>query len=370
MPSMDELLQTTFLDNTVLDWGLAALAFLFTFLVIPFVRGRITAHRQRWAHLPKSPAVDLLSLLVSKTSKLVLWILALYFAEKILVLPVNVDRVFDVLIIVGIWIQVGIWATAAARFLILRRQGESRAAEASVTILMFGAQVLLWAVFVLLALDNLGVNITALVAGLGVGGVAVALAVQTILGDLFGSLSIAFDKPFQVGDSLKIDDIEGTVEHVGLKSTRLRSVTGEQVIISNADVLKSRVRNLGRMNERRMLFKVSVAYDTPPEKMDAVPGILQALVESRPGARFVQCVLNNLGPYAAEFETIYFLANRPEIPVAQTTDAINRGLLREFAAQKIRIAYPTQSLRVDARARVESATPDDSARAPSDAFQR
>ena len=357
---MSELQNFRFLGNTLLDWTLAALVVIVTVLVIPFVRGRLHAHRARWPDVPATPVWELLALLVSRTSRLVLWIAALYFAEKILVLPVRVDRIFDVIIVVGVWIQVGLWATTAARFVIQRRQGENRAAEASVTILMFGAQLLLWAVFVLLALDNLGVNITALVAGLGVGGVAVALAVQTILSDLFGSLSIAFDKPFQIGDSLRIDDIEGTVEHVGLKSTRLRSVTGEQIILANADVLKSRLRNLGRMAERRMLFKLNVAYDTPPAKLDAVPGIVQKLVESRPGARFVQCILTNLGAYAIEFETIYFLANRPEIPVAQTTDAINRGVLREFAAQGIRIAYPTQQLMVDARAKVEMPRPDDS----------
>ena len=156
----------------------------------------------------------------------------------------------------GIWLQVGLWATTALRFFLERRQQRAglndAAAASTVNVLMFVGQILIWAVFVLLALDNLGVNITALVAGLGVGGIAIALAVQTILGDVFGSLSIAFDKPFVVGDMLRIDDIEGTVEHIGIKSTRLRSITGEQVILANADVLKARVRNLGRMPERRV----------------------------------------------------------------------------------------------------------------------
>jgi small-conductance mechanosensitive channel len=231
---------------------------------------------------------------VARTSRLVLLVTALYLAGKILVLPKSVERVFDIIIIIGVWIQAGIWATTAVRFLIQRRAGEP-AAQASVSILMVGAQLLLWAVVVLLALDNLGVNITALVAGLGVGGVAVALAVQTLLSDLFASLSITFDKPFVVGDQLRIDDIEGTVEQIGLKSTRLRSVTGEQVILANADVLRSRVRNLGRMSERRVLLRLMVDYGTPPEKLDLVPRLVEKVVRSQRGTRFVQCLLNTLG---------------------------------------------------------------------------
>lgn len=339
------LLDYRFLDNPLSDWLLAALAFLFTFLVIPFVRGRIHAHRARFAGVTRLPGLDLLSLLVSRTSRLVLLIVALYFAEKILDLPAKVDRVFDVIIIVGAWIQVGLWATTALRFAIGRRSGSSgEGAVAATSILMFGAQLLLWAVLVLLALDNLGINITALVAGLGVGGVAVALAVQTLLGDLFGSLSIAFDKPFVVGDALRIDDVEGTVEHIGLKSTRLRSVTGEQVILANADVLKSRVHNLGRMPERRQIFRLRISHDTPPEKLDGVPMLVERAIRARPGTRFLQSLLITIGADALEFETIYYLENRPDVPVGKTIDAINRGILREFAAAGIRLAYPTQQV--------------------------
>jgi small-conductance mechanosensitive channel len=347
MRPMKDLLSYTFLDNTVLNWGLAGLAFLFTFLVIPFVRRVVRKHHRLNVHTNRSAALELLGLLMAKTSRLVLLILALYLAEQILKLPAKVDRVFDIVIIVGAWIQVGIWATVALRFTITRRSGTDPAAATSISILMFAAQLILWAVFVLLALDNLGVNITALVAGLGVGGIAVALAVQTLLGDLFGSLSIAFDKPFAVGDSLKIDDIEGTVEHIGLKSTRLRAVTGEQVIIANADVLKSRVRNLGRMPERRMLFKLLVAYDTAPDKLDAIPSIVAKAVQAQPGTRFVQCLLNSLGDYALEFETIYFVQNKPDYPLGKIVDAINRGILREFAGAGVEFAYPTQRLRFE-----------------------
>jgi small-conductance mechanosensitive channel len=343
MPPVPDFLLAEYFGNTLLDWGLAALAFLFTFLVLPFVRGRLRKAAARLSTQGVPPPLELVSALIGRTSRLLLLIVALYFAEKILALPARVDRVFDFIIVIGLWMQVGIWGVACLRFFVQRRAGlRDSAASSSIDVLVFVGQLLVWAVVALLALDNLGINITALVAGLGVGGIAVALAVQTILGDLFGSLSIAFDKPFTVGDLLRIDDFEGTVEHIGIKSTRLRSVTGEQIVLSNADVLKSRVRNLGRMTERRVLFRLQVAYEAGAGAADVVPGIVEHVVRAQPDARFVQCLLVNLGPYALEFETIYFLDNRAEVSPPCIAHEVNRALLREFAAAGVPLAYPTQ----------------------------
>jgi len=351
MTAIHDLLGLHFLGNTLLDWGLASLAFAFTFLVLPLARGSIRARQAAWADGSHAPALELLSLLVARTSRLLLLIVALYLAEKILTLPRRVDQVFNVVIIVGIWLQVGIWATIALRFFILQRQRRSgvndAASKSSVDVLMFCAQLIIWAVLVLLALDNLGVNITALVAGLGVGGIAVALAVQTILGDLFGSLSIAFDKPFAVGDTLRIDDYEGVVEHIGIKSTRMRSVSGEQIILSNADVLKSRVRNLGRMPERRVLFKLLVTYETEPAKVEQISAIVQKIITSQAHTRFVNCLLGSLGVYALEFDVVYFVTNQPSVDHPRTVDAVNRAIVREFAATGIQLAYPTRRIRLD-----------------------
>lgn len=347
MENFLKLVETVITDNSLRDWLLAGAVFVFTFLIVPFIHGRIRARQKNRPHSDNA-ALELMSQLATRTSRLVLLSVALYFAEKLLVLPEAVDRVFDVVIVFGVTVQLALWAVTALRFYIdrhYRRTGADDAgARASVGVLMFVGQVLIWALFALLALDNLGVNITALVAGMGVGGIAIALAVQTILGDLFGSMSIALDKPFAVGDSLRIDDIEGTVEDIGIKSTRLRSITGEQVILSNADVLKSRVRNMGRMPERRVLMKTGVAYETAPDLVDQVSRIIERVVKAQRGTRFVQCTLARLGDFALEFETIYFVANRPDLSHGDAVDAINRGVLRAFAAAGIGLAYPTQRL--------------------------
>jgi small-conductance mechanosensitive channel len=340
-----KLIEQVFLGNSLRDWLLSAAVFLATFLVVPFIRGRIRARQQRWRDID-NPALDLLSQLAARTNRLVLFSFALNFAEKLLTLPPKVDRAFDIVIVFGIAVQLAIWAATALRFLIQRhytRNGiDDNGSRASVGVLMFVGQVIIWAVFTLLALDNLGVNITALVAGMGVGGIAIALAVQTILGDLFGSMSIALDKPFAVGDSLRIDDIEGTVEQIGIKSTRVRSVTGEQVILSNADVLKSRVRNMGRMPEKRVVARLRVAYDTAPDAIAKVSTLVEEAVRAAAGTRFVSCLLAEIGEYALEFEAVYFIENRGEGHIPRATDAVNRGILARFGAAGIAFAYPTR----------------------------
>jgi small-conductance mechanosensitive channel len=256
-----------------------------------------------------------------------------------------------VVIIVGVWIQIGIWFTAALRFFIDRRQNADPATRTSVSILMFGAQIIIWALFTLLALDNLGVNITALVAGLGVGGIAVALATQTLLSDLFASLSIAFDKPFAIGDNVKVDDVEGTVEAIGLKSTRIRAFTGEQIIVANADMLKSRVRNMKRMTERRLLFKLYFAYGTDAEKLDRVPVIVEEAVTSQEHTRFVQCLLTSLGAYAMEFEVNWYVSTAPGVEGNRIVDAVNRRIVRDLQAAGLQPAYPTTRVVSDAAAK-------------------
>jgi small-conductance mechanosensitive channel len=353
MPNWSMLQNIQLLHNSLADWLLAALVFLLTFTVLPLARRCLEAHRRRHAGRELPAALGLLAHLAANTSRLVLWTAALYAAERILSLPARIDRLFDIAIVVGFWLQVGLWAMAAVRYGLQRRRPQDYEAglAGSINILLFVARLLVWGVVVLLALSNLGVNITALVAGLGVGGIAIALAVQTVLGDLFASLSIALDKPFVIGDALKVDDVEGTVEQIGIKSTRLRSVSGEQIILANNDLLKSRVRNLGRMPMRRGQFRFALAYDTPRERVDRVAGLVRAVVEAQPGARFDACQLKELGESGIVFEGRFYVehARVPDIGVA--LDGINRGILATCADNGIAFAHPTRTVLLrDARA--------------------
>ena len=349
MNDIRDLLNLRFLHNSLLEWGLAVLAFLLPFLLLPLLRSAVLRYRRRMHQTDATtPVRDLVVDLLRATSPMVRLVLALYLAEKVLRLPAQIDHLFDVIIVFGVWWQVGLWASLALRFALQRRQQQrlDRGAEplsgASVELLLFGGRILAWVIVTLLALENLGVNVTALVAGLGVGGIAIALAVQTVLGDVLASLSIALDRPFAVGDLVRLEDYEGVVEHIGIKSTRLRAVTGEQIIITNADMLKSRLRNLGRSPERRVQFRLRVAYDTPLGLVSKVPAIIEQSVSGATGARFAGCPLQLLGPYALEFEVTYYATNTEQGDVARIQDQINLAIIAAFAAAGISFAYPTQ----------------------------
>lgn len=202
----------------------------------------------------------------------------------------------------------------------------------------------LWSIVSLLALDNLGVDVTALVAGLGVGGIAIALAVQNILGDLFASLAIILDRPFIVGDFIDVDGKVGTVEQIGLKTTRVRSISGEQLVFANADMLSSQLRNFGRMQERRIVFTLGVTYQTPRAALERIPDLIRESVEADPAVRFDRSHFSGYGDFSLNFETVYFV-NTPEYP--DYMDAQQRIFLRiheAFEADGIEFAYPTQTL--------------------------
>jgi small-conductance mechanosensitive channel len=203
---------------------------------------------------------------------------------------------------------------------------------------------ILWSSILLLALNNLGINVTSLIAGLGIGGVAVALAIQNILGDLFASLSIVLDKPFVIGDFLMIGDFMGSVEYIGLKTTRIRSLSGEQLVFSNSDLLGSRIRNYGRMFERRVVFSIGVTYQTPRERLKLIPEIIREAIESKSKTRFDRCHFMKYGDYALMFETVFYVLSPDYNAYMDIQQAIYFEIHERFEQEQIEFAYPTQKL--------------------------
>ena len=332
--------------NTVGDWMVAAAAFLVTFTVLPLARGLIAARRRHWAdvHREQPVAIEIAALLAERTSRLFIWAVAVDFACAQLALPPHVARGIEIATIFIFWFQAGRWAMAAVRYAVDRRRrrngGPDPALSGSIEIILFVAGLVVWTTVFLVALDNLGIAIRPLLAGLGIGGIAVALAVQAVLGDLLASMSIALDKPFGVGDALVIDGFNGTVEHIGVKSTRLRSVSGEQIVMSNADVLKSRLRNYGRLRERRSAFELTVTYDTPPEVLRSIPDGVRRIVEGQSNTRFDRCHLMTCAPTGLTFEIVYFVTV-PEFKVyADVQQAINIGILELFRGLGVQFATP------------------------------
>jgi small-conductance mechanosensitive channel len=351
MLKWQDVLHFEFLGNPVMNWGLAVITFLVTLTVLPIVKGFIAARRRSWTpndRLQFHSAIELTTLLAARTSRVFLFAVALYLASRDLTFPPPVERAITIIIVCVFWLQVGLWAMASVRFAIDLRRARSSGLDALLTgsmdIILFCAGLVIWAMVLLLALDNLGVQIKPLLAGLGIGGIAIALAVQTLLGDLLASMSIALDKPFSVGDSLTIGDYQGTVEHIGVKSTRLRSLSGEQIIIANADIVKARVRNFGRMSERRAVFQFGINYDTPTDVLAAIPGEVRRIVEAQADTRFDRCHLLTYGDTALQFELVYFMTKSDFGLYADTQQAINLALLDRLRAMKVQLAAPTRAL--------------------------
>jgi small-conductance mechanosensitive channel len=336
------LWQIGFLGNTLGDWTIAVAIFLVTFTVLPLANRLIAAQRRRLrARAPSSvhPAIDLAALLAERTNRLFLWGAALWLASRDLTFPPRLERWLTVALVLLLWMQLALWAMAAVRFAIdLRRQrstGPDTLLKSSMEVILFAVGLLIWGVAALLALENLGIEIRPLLAGLGIGGIALALAVQTVLADLLASLSIALDKPFGLGDFLTVDDCQGTVEHIGVKSTRLRSINGEQIIISNGDLLKARVRNYGRLIERRALFVLPVHYETPVATLAAVPRAVREIIEATPDVRFERCHLLRCTETALEFEAVFYVT-RPEYKAyADAQQTINLRILERFRAMEV-----------------------------------
>ncbi|MCH8208889.1 MAG: mechanosensitive ion channel family protein [Nitrospinae bacterium] len=202
----------------------------------------------------------------------------------------------------------------------------------------------LWAILLLLALDNLGIDITALLAGLGIGGIAIALASQKILGDLFSALSIVLDKPFMVGDFIEIGDFTGTVEAIGLKNTRLRSAYGEQIIIPNSDLLQGRIRNYRDRSERRALFTIHITYQTPLEKLKKIPQWIKEIVEDQEHARFDRAHFKEYGDYSLNFEIVYYVMKPDFSLFIKIQERVNHAIFEKFQNENVYFAYPTQTI--------------------------
>ncbi len=344
-------LDYTFLGNTLRDWSIS-LGILVVALVVLFVVRRLARGRlQRLADETGSIFFKVARHVVGQSKGWFLLLVSLNVALQSIEAGDRFDDIFRRLLIIGMLIQMGIWAVAGfGRFMRLRREQqleEDAGAVAAMDIVGFLTRVGIWTIVLLLVLDNVGVNITALVAGLGVGGIAVALAAQNIISDLFASLSIVLDKPFVLGDFLNIGEFYGNVEKVGLKTTRIRSLSGEQLVFSNNDLLNSRIRNYGQMTERRIVFKIGVVYGTAQDKLQDVPKIIEDIIVKQESARFDRSHFQRFGDYSLDFETVYYVESSDYKLYMDIQQAVNLEIYRRFEEAGIEFAYPTQTLFVN-----------------------
>lgn len=294
------------------------------------------------------------------TQQFTLLLLATLIGLHVLELPDKWAARLDHVLFITIGIQVAIWLNRGvgiwAREHLSSIDGPAPAANpVMTTVLSWILRVFIWSVALLTVLDNVGVNITAFVASLGVGGVAVALAVQNILSDLFASLSIGLDKPFEVGDFVVFGDIAGVIERVGLKTTRIRSISGEQVICGNTELLKNIIHNYKRMEERRVVFTFGITYATPPETIAQIPGIVRKAVEASNNTRFDRAHFKTFGASSLDFEIVYFITSTDFNVYMDIQQSINLYLMKEFQAHGIDFAFPTMTLNLPEQSRDSAA---------------
>ncbi|HEY0721206.1 MAG TPA: mechanosensitive ion channel family protein [Gammaproteobacteria bacterium] len=343
-----DLLNHVLFGNTLLSWLGSVTVFMMVTGTLRLLLALVGRRMTRLAKLTEAQWDDIAVNVLTHTKLLFLLIVGLYVGTMLLKLTGRQQQVMDNLLVVGLIFQAGVWSTILIVSLLKSYQERvlknDPTAVTTFNIIGIFSRLTLWSIALLLILDNIGINVTALVAGLGVGGIAVALAVQNILGDLFSSLSIMLDKPFVVGDFIIIDDYMGGVEYVGLKTTRIRSLSGEQLVFSNSDLLKSRIRNYGRMFERRVLFTLGVTYETPRVKLKRIPDIIRRSIETQNNTRFDRAHFMKYGDYALLFETVFYVLTSDYNTYMDIQQTIFFEIHEAFERENIVFAYPTQRL--------------------------
>lgn len=343
-----DLPEGEFYGNALIQWAAALVIALIAFIVLPILVALVRRRLDRLAELRLAHWLRGVAVVLQQTRVWFLFVLSLWIGSLVLALPDHARRLTESLTIVVLLLQAAVWGTHLIQFL-LDRNLEERLAKnpdeaTTMSALSFVGKLVLYSVVLLLILSNLGIDVTALVAGLGVGGIAVALAAQNILGDLFSSMSIVLDKPFVLGDFVIVGDLMGTVEKIGLKTTRIKSLSGEQLVFSNSDLLNSRIRNFKRMQERRIVFSIGVTYETPYETLQAIPEMIRETIEAQELARFDRAHFAKYGDFALIFEVVYYMKQPDFNLYMDTQQAINLDLFRRFAESGIEFAYPTQTV--------------------------
>ncbi|MBU1202446.1 mechanosensitive ion channel family protein [Patescibacteria group bacterium] len=351
MDFLQTLEEISIWSNTGYDYMIAIFIFFGLIIVLKVFQIIILSHLQKLALRSKTDIDDMLIEVFKKVKPPFYFFVALYFGVKFLNISELIARVIYILFLVFVvWeiIQVmsRILDFSIRKFLQKNQEDgeDNQHAESTVRLMMVIIKAILWVIGLLLVLSNLGINVTSLVAGMGIGGIAIALALQSVLSDLFSAFSIYIDKPFQVGDFIMIGSDKGEVEKIGLKTTRIRTLQGEQLVVSNQELTSARIQNFRRMQNRRVSFNLGVTYDTKSDKLEKIPHIIEEVVSQVKLAKFDRCHFVEYSDSALIFEVVFFINNREMTDYLNARQEINLGIYKRFAKEKIEFAYPTQTI--------------------------
>jgi small-conductance mechanosensitive channel len=335
-----------FLNNQLSDYLLAVAILIGSIIIIKILRNLAFRSLKKWATRTNNIYDDAIIKLLQHNLVPIAYIGSIYLAVNNLTLHPILERVIEVLAIITSTILAIKLFTASGEYLIkfywLTYQRDNDNVEQSIDALIPAIKVIIWLIGIIFLLDNLGFSISAVVASLGIGGVAIALASQGVLQDLFSYFSILLDRPFELKDFIIVGDYLGTVEYVGIKTTRLKSISGEEIIIANADLTSSRIRNFKRMRQRRILFKLGLVYDTSPEQLAQVPSLITEIINDTENATCDRAHFSGYGDYSLDFEVVYFIDSNDYNIYMNAQQQINLKIKSEFAKYKLEFAYPTQ----------------------------
>ncbi|GLU57404.1 hypothetical protein Dfri01_68650 [Dyadobacter frigoris] len=346
---MNDFFNQPLLANPLSSWLFAAAIVTALFIGIRLIRHYVLRRLKSWSLTTKTTWDNFLVAITENSVVPFLYIASVYFAISALQLPAKIERVADIIFLVSTtFFSLRILSAAFKKFVFsfIHSQENSEAKEKQASGLILIINVVIWIFGIIFMIDNLGYNVTSLIAGLGIGGIAIALAAQTILGDLFSYFVIFFDKPFEIGDFIVIDDKSGIIEHIGIKTTRIRTLGGEQLVCSNTDLTNSRLHNYKRLKQRRILFTLGITYQTPHQQLSEIPVLLKQIIESKPYVKFDRAHFSGYGDFSLNFEIVYYILDSDYSFYMDKQQAIYLDIYKAFEAKGIEFAYPTQTLMV------------------------
>ncbi len=347
---MENIWDKVFLSNTIKDWAVSLVIIFASLGVLRFFQSVIIKKIRSLTLRTKSTLDDFIIATIQSSVMPLLYFLVVYFGLKYINMPQGASEVAHVaLMLVNCFFVLRI-ITSFIRYTfkqaLSKKEGNEQREKQAKGILLI-IQAAIWLAGLLFLIDNLGYDITTLVAGLGIGGIAIALAAQAILGDLFSYLVIFFDRPFEIGDFIIVEDKMGTIEYIGIKTTRIRTLGGEQLVCSNTDLTNSRVHNYKRMQERRIVFSFGVVYDTPPSRLKIIPQSIKKIIESLDNTRFDRAHFQSFGDFSLNFEVVYYVLSPDYNIYMDKQQNINLQLFEFFQHEKIEFAYPTQTVLIN-----------------------
>ncbi len=341
------IMEQTYLGNRVADYLIFIGLFLAGLVIIKIFQHFILRRLKKWAEKTATTIDDFLLRIIQRVILPLAYFGAFYLSVNILSLHPLLKKIIDIIGMAILMVFVARLALSLLGYgfnLYFAKRGKDVTSDRSLTGILAVLRVAVWALAIVVFLDNLGFKISAIIAGLGIGGIAIALAAQAILGDLFSYFCILFDRPFEVGDFIILDEYLGTIEHIGIKTTRIRSLGGEQVILSNTDLTSSRVRNYKRMGKRRVAFKLGVTYQTSLEQLKVMPGIIEKIIKGVKDTTFDRAHFFSYGDFNLVFEVVYYVMSRDYNKYMDIQQEINFAIKKEFEARDIEFAYPTQTV--------------------------